>query len=78
MSKKRAIEVLNSMYESGELKILIDNGILAPSIYKHRNIYNTYLIFLNKTNSKMQAMSDVACNFDCSIEQVRKIRKRFD
>ena len=78
MSKKRAIEVLNEMYVNGDLKVLIDNGIVDTSVYKHRNIYNTYVIFYNKTQSKMQAMSDVACNFDVSISMVRNVRRKFE
>ena len=76
--KESLINILNEMYDSGRLKILIDSGILNTSIYKKRNVFNTYLIFYKKYGSKMQAMNDVSLNFKISLNSVRKIRKFFE
>jgi len=76
--EENLIDLLNDLYLSGRLKLLIDSGVLAPSVYKKRNVYNTYLIFYKKSGSKMQAMNDISLNFKISLNSVRKIRKMFE
>jgi len=75
---KKNLEILDDLYSDGSLKQLINDGLVSSSLLMYRNLMHAYLFALERTNSKMQAMNDVALNFNISVETVRFVRKKFD
>lgn len=72
------LKTLDKMYENGDLKQLVNGGLISSSLIMWRNLMHAYLFALERTNSKMQSMNDVAQNFGVSVETVRAVRKKFN
>lgn len=72
----RTIEVLDKLYDSGELLDLAKSGLISTSVLLYRKIYHAYFFQLENNVSKMQAITDVADVFGVSESMVYKILKR--
>lgn len=70
--------ILDKMYEDGTLKKLVRAGLISSSLMMYRNLIHAYNYSLERTQSKMQSMNDVAQNFGVSVETVRFVRKKFN
>lgn len=71
------IEMLNRLYESGDLDKLVKAGLMSPSVLMHRNLYNSYI-------SRVQALAltakpcanarnETAKNFGVSVSTVERV-----
>lgn len=76
--KESKIELLNRLQENGDLKKLVDSGIVSPRFIIWRNMYIAYQFRLEAVKSKMQAMEEVSMNFKRSIQLVAKVRRFFE
>jgi hypothetical protein len=76
MSKKKVIDILDDLYHSGDLKHLVNEGTIQSSILMYRNIYHAFNFRHDATGSKMQAMKEVALNFNISVSLVEKVRRK--
>ena len=72
----RPIEVLDKLYDSGELMHLAKSGLLSTSILIYRKIYHAYNFQLLNGVAKTQAITDVADVFGVSESMVYKILKK--
>lgn len=73
---KRQIDLLDDLYNSGELKALVKGGLIQTSILMYRNIFHAFEFRYEATGSKMQAMEEVAMNFRVSVSLVEKVRRK--
>lgn len=76
--KETKIELLNRLHQNGDLKKLVENGIVSPRFIIWRNMYIAYQFRLEAVQSKMQAMEEVSMNFKRSIQLVAKVRRFFE
>lgn len=72
----RPIDVLDKLYESGELMELAKSGLLSTSVLIYRKIFHAYNFQINNEVNKMQAVTDVADVFGVSESMVYKILKK--
>lgn len=72
-----AIEILDRLHESGELRILVHSGIISHNVIFWRKIYHAYHSQMSKGEKSTQAVSDVADVFGISDREVYRILKRF-
>lgn len=72
----RPIDVLDKLYESGELMELAKSGLLSTSVLIYRKIFHAYNFQIKNEVSKMQAVTDVADVFGVSESMVYKILKK--
>jgi hypothetical protein len=75
---RKTIELIDELFESGQLHDMVKLGFVHPSAIVNRNIYHAYNSRVITTGSKMQAMEDVAENFGVSFETVRLARRTMD
>ena len=76
--KESKIDILNRLNDNGDLKKLVDSGIVSPRFIIWRNIYIAYQFRLEAVHSKMQAMEETSMNFKRSIQLVAKVRRFFE
>lgn len=74
----RLIDKLDEMQESGDLKLLIDSGLIKENIISWVSLFHSYIFELEQTKSVMQAMENVSCNFKVSVGLIEKIRRKFE
>ena len=74
----RLIEKLDLLQESGELKPLIDSGLMKKEVPTWMALFHSYNFELEQTNSKMQAMENVSINFKVSVDLIKWIRIKFE
>lgn len=72
------IDILKKLQRSGELKHLINSGVVPSRIEMWINLFEVYENEYLITASKMQAMENVSISFDVSVELIQKIRKKFE
>jgi hypothetical protein len=69
----RPIEVLDKLYESGELMHLAKSGLLSTSVLIYRKIYHAYEFQLLNGVSKEQAKTDISGVFGMSERQISRV-----
>lgn len=71
------IEMLNRLYESGDLDKLVKAGLMSPSVLRDRNLYNSYsarLQALALTDKPCtNARNETAKNFNVSESTVERV-----
>ena len=72
------IDILKKIKLSGDLQPLIDANIVPSRIEIWMKLYDSYLVELNSTGSKMQAMENVSITYDVSVELIQKVRKKLE
>lgn len=75
--KETRIEILDRLYQSGDLKKLVSLGVVSPRWLVWRNMYHAFNHRLESTGSKMKAMAETAANFNVSRVTVEKVRRYF-
>jgi hypothetical protein len=68
--------MLDTLFESGQLQILVERGLISPKALTHREIYHAFESSHQQTGSTMQAMQDTADQFGVSVSTVEKIRQK--
>ena len=71
------IDEIDELFCNGTLDTLVRGGVMPAHIYTWREIYHAYIQELNKTKSKLQAMENVAFDYNVSVELIYKIRRNF-
>jgi len=74
----RLIDKLDKMQESGDLKLLIDSGLINKNIPSWISLYHSYVFEFELTGSVMQAMENVSTSFKVSVGLIEKIRRKFE
>ena len=74
----KTIELVDKLYESGDLKQLVDHGLVSVNIYEWRKIYKSYLNRLEAGRSKLHAKQDVSDTFDVSLKTVYRVVSRME
>lgn len=72
------IELLDRLHASGELRRMIEAGLLSGTVEIWRLIYHDYEKELSSTGSIMQAMSNAADNNGVTVRTIRYIRERME
>lgn len=75
-NKITAIEVLDRLYDSGELKQLLDAGLISINVIVWRKIYHAYNLRLSQGVPSLQAISDTADVFRISDRSVYRTIER--
>lgn len=75
--KETRIEIVDRLYNQGDLKKLVSEEIVSPRWLVWRNIFHAFNQRLESTGSKMQAMEEVSENFNVSRSLVEKVRRYF-
>lgn len=70
------LDSVRELYESGQLKSLVETGIVQKHIFIWVQIFIAYENEYKKTGSKMQAMENVAFEFQITVDMISKIRKK--
>lgn len=70
------IDKIDELFLNGDLDLLVKSNIIPAHIYTWREIYHAYNCELLSTQSKMQAMENVAFNYNVSVDLVRHIRRK--
>lgn len=71
------IEILDRLYNSGDLKKLVSLGVVSSRWLVWRNMFHAFEMRFEATGSKMKAMNETAKNFGVSRSLVEKVRKYF-
>lgn len=71
------IDKIDDLFLNGDLDLLVKSKIIPAHIYTWREIYHAYIHELTKVSSKLQAMENVAFNYNVSVELIYKIRRNF-
>lgn len=71
-----AIEVLDRLYDSGELHQLLDAGLISVNVIVWRKIYHAYNLRLSQGVNSLQAVSDTADVFRISDRSVYRTIER--
>jgi hypothetical protein len=71
------IDEIDELFCNGTLDALVRGGVMPAHIYTWREIYHAYIQELNNTTSKLQAMENVAFEYNVSVELIYKIRRNF-
>lgn len=71
------IDKIDELFLNGDLDLLVKSSIIPAHIYTWREIYHAYTNELTSVQSKMQAMENVAFNYNVSVELIYKIRRNF-
>ena len=69
----RPIDVLDKLYESGELMHLAKSGLLSTSVLIYRKIYHAYEFQLLNGVGKEQAKTDISGVFGMSERQISRV-----
>jgi hypothetical protein len=72
-----AIDILDKLHESGELRELVHSGLISHNVIFWRKIYHAYHSQMEKGEKSTQAVSDVADVFGISDRMVYRILQRF-
>ena len=67
------IDLIDELYESGELRPLMRCGIISPQILSYRKIYHAYQERIDSGRKKMEANDDVCFVFNVSQRQVYRV-----
>lgn len=71
------LDSVRELYESGQLESMVKMGIVQKHVFTWVEIRIAYENEYKKTKSKMQAMENVATDYQISVEYVRAIRRKF-
>jgi len=71
------IDEIDELFCNGTLDALVRGGVMPAHIYTWREIYHAYIQELNNNTSKLQAMENVAFEYNVSVELIYKIRRNF-
>jgi len=71
------IDEIDELFCNGTLDALVRGGVMPAHIYTWREIYHAFIQEQNKTSSKLQAMENVAFEYNVSVELIYKIRRNF-
>lgn len=74
----RMIDTLDKLHAEGVLVRMVAAGILSGSVVVWREAYHKYEQELARTGSKMQAMENVATDFNYSLRTMQYIRDRME
>ncbi len=69
------INLIDKLYESGELLSLIKCGVVPPQILMYRKIYHSHQERIQSGRKKMEAKDDVCFVFDVSQRTVYRVIK---
>jgi len=69
------IDVLDKLYESGDLRTLVNAGIVSTSVLNYRKIYHAYTERIESGRKKMEALDDISFVFDTSYVTIYKVLK---
>lgn len=72
-----AIDILDKLHESGELRELVHSGLVSPNVIFWRKIYHAYHKQIEDGSRPSQAVSDVADVFGIADRNVYRILQRF-
>lgn len=74
------LELLNKLSQSGELKQLVQFGIVSTSVLNHYELYLEYnkriTIFTNK--SKTNHIEEMADQFNFTVQHIYRIINKFE
>lgn len=70
------LDSIRELYESGQLETYVKMGIVQKHVFVWVQIYIAYEVAYKTTGSKMQAMENVANDFQTSVDMVRHIRRK--
>lgn len=70
------IEILDQLHDSGELRKLVNSGLISVNVIQWRKIFHAYHFRVGQINSSHQAVSDVAEVFGVSERTVYKTIER--
>jgi hypothetical protein len=70
------IEILDRLYESGELRSLVRAGLISVNANVYRNIFHAYKFRVDNGAKSSQAITDVADMFKLSDRTVYRIIKQ--
>lgn len=69
------IEVIDRLYETGDLRKLIHSGILSPNVLTYRKVFHLYNERRQLGRKKMDALEDVSFTFGYGYTQIYTILK---
>ncbi len=75
---ERVIDTLDRMHKDGSLEKLISANILSPSVSLWREAYHAYISELEKEDSKMQALANVADQTGFKDRMIYYIRDKME
>jgi len=77
--KVKTIEIVDRLYESGDLRLLMSSGLIDPAVLKWRKIYHAYYKHLKEDKvKKRKCAEDIGCIFDCSFKTVYNVLNRMN
>jgi hypothetical protein len=69
------IELIDKLYESGELLALIQSGFISPQVLLYRKVFHLYNDRIELGRTKTEAVDDVCFTFEYSQRSVYYILK---
>jgi hypothetical protein len=67
------IQLIDKLYESGELRPLIEAGLISPNVLNWRKVYNTYQSLIKNGSKEMQAKEGAADTHNIGVRSVYRI-----
>lgn len=67
------INLIDKLYETGDLKMLVDHGLVSVNVYEWRKMYKSYLSRLEAGRSELHAKQDVSDTFNVSLKTVYRV-----
>lgn len=73
------IDVIDKLYESGDLRSLVVSGIIDPSVLEHRKIYHAFYKYKESNGvTNVKAAKDVGAVFGVSDRTVYRVLSRMN